>query len=466
MTLSDERTDTRPERSSRDRRDSRQDARVPPHNIDAEASLLGAMMLGDEPIGHAVEMQLLPADFYKPAHQNIFGAIRALASSGHAVDPVTVADELRRTSMLDETGGLETLLELQNATPSVTSARRYVQIVKDTSLLRRLILGATQIADIGFSAPADVTEAVDRAEQVIYDLGKEKMSETLIKLNSLTGQVTDILTARYENKADITGVPTGYYELDRLLAGLQPGTLNIVGARPAVGKSAFALGMAVNVAKKTGRPVLFFSLEMGATELTQRIISAEAQVESDRLRTGKLTDNDWSKIVHATGRLDIPLYIDDTPQITVVQIRQKIRRVEATEALKPALVVVDYLQLMGTGKLSTESRQVEISEISRNLKLLAREFNVPVVALSQLSRNLEQRADKRPQLSDLRESGAIEQDADTVMFLFREEVSNPDLDLEQRGWADVTLAKHRAGPIGQLKLVFLSQFTQFQNPAR
>ena len=193
---------------------------------------------------------------------------------------------------------------------------------------------------------------------------------------------------------------------------------------------------------------------------------AEAQVESDRLRTGKLTDNDWSKIVHATGRLDIPLYIDDTPQITVVQIRQKIRRVEATEALKPALVVVDYLQLMGTGKLSTESRQVEISEISRNLKLLAREFNVPVVALSQLSRNLEQRADKRPQLSDLRESGAIEQDADTVMFLFREEVSNPDLDLEQRGWADVTLAKHRAGPIGQLKLVFLSQFTQFQNPAR
>ena len=214
--------------------------------------------------------------------------------------------------------------------------------------------------------------------------------------------------------------------------------------RSAWAEAGLHLGMAVNVAKKTGRPVLFFSLEMGATELTQRIISAEAQVESDRLRTGKLTDNDWSKIVHATGRLDIPLYIDDTPQITVVQIRQKIRRVEATEALKPALVVVDYLQLMGTGKTSTESRQVEISEISRNLKLLAREFNVPVVALSQLSRNLEQRADKRPQLSDLRESGAIEQDADTVMFLFREEVSNPDLDLEARGWADVTLEIGRA----------------------
>ncbi|MFM8553681.1 MAG: replicative DNA helicase [Acidimicrobiales bacterium] len=466
MTISDDRTDTRPERGFRERRDARQDARVPPHNIDAEASLLGAMMLSEEPIGHAIELQLMPADFYKPAHQNIFGAVRALASSGHAVDPVTVADELRRTNMLEETGGLDTLLELQNATPSVSSARRYVQIVKDTALLRRLILGATQIADIGFSAPADVRDAVDRAEQIVYDLGQEKLADSLVKLHELTGTVTTLLEQRYENKQDITGVPTGYYELDRLLAGLQPGTLNIVGARPAVGKSAFALGMAVNVAKKTGRPVLFFSLEMGAAELTQRIISAEAQVESDRLRTGKLTDNDWSKIVTATGRLDIPLYIDDTAQITVVQIRQKLRRVTASEALQPALVVVDYLQLMGTGKANNENRQVEISEISRNLKLLAREFNVPVVALSQLSRNLEQRADKRPQLSDLRESGAIEQDADTVMFLYREEVSNPDADLDSRGWADVILSKHRAGPVGQLKLVFLSQFTQFQNPAR
>ena len=453
-------------RPSRERRDTRLDSRVPPHNIDAEASLLGAMMLDEAAIGLAVERELQAADFYKPAHQNIYAAIKSLASAAQAVDPVTVADELRRTQMLDEIGGLDGLLELQNATPSVSSAGRYIQIVRDTSMLRRLIKGATQIADIGFSAPADIRDAIDKAEQIVFNLGDEQMQDTLQKLHDLTGQVTQILEERYEAKQEITGVPTGYYELDRLLAGLQPGTLNIVGARPAMGKSAFALGMAVNVAKKTGRPVMFFSLEMGATELTQRILSAEAQVESDRLRTGNLSDSDWSKIVNAVGRLDVPLYIDDTSQITVMQIRQKLRRVTASEALKPALVVIDYLQLMGGGSNRTENRQLEISEISRGLKLLAREFSIPVVALSQLSRGLEQRSDKRPQLSDLRESGAIEQDADTVMFLYREEMNNPDASLDERGWADVSLAKHRAGPNGNVKLLFVSQFTQFQNPAR
>jgi replicative DNA helicase len=311
-----------------------------------------------------------------------------------------------------------------------------------------------------------VRVAIDQAEQIVFGIGDEQMTDTLQKLHDLTDQLTKILEDRYDAKQQITGVPTGYYELDRLLAGLQPGTLNVVGARPAMGKSAFALGMAVNVAKKTGRPVLFFSLEMGATELTQRIISAEAEVESDHLRTGNLSDQEWSRIVHATGQLDIPLYIDDTPQITVMQIRQKLRRVNMTASMRPALVVVDYLQLMGGGGSVSENRQLEISAISRGLKLLAREFSLPVVALSQLSRGLEQRSDKRPQLSDLRESGAIEQDADTVMFLHRAEVNNADVPLDERGWADVTLAKHRAGPIGLVKLLFVSQFTQFQNPAR
>ena len=461
--------DTRDSRDSgdrRDRRETRMDSRIPPHNLDAEASLLGAMMLDETPIGLAVEKELQPGDFYKPAHQNIFDAIKSLVSAAQAVDPVTVADELRRANMLDEIGGINALLELQNATPSVSSAGRYIDIVKATSTLRRLIKAATQIADIGYSGPADVRIAIDQAEQIVFNLGDEQMSDTLQKLHALTGQVTQILEDRYEAKQEITGVPTGYYELDRLLAGLQPGTLNIVGARPAMGKSAFALGMAVNVAKKTGRPVLFFSLEMGATELTQRILSAEAQVESDRLRTGNLTDSDWSKIVNATGRLDIPLFIDDTSQITVMQIRQKLRRVTMTEAARPALVVVDYLQLMGSASNRVENRQLEISEISRGLKLLAREFSIPVVALSQLSRGLEQRADKRPQLSDLRESGAIEQDADTVMFLYREELTNADASLDERGWADINLAKHRAGPNGHVRLLFVSQFTQFQNPAR
>lgn len=466
MAASDEPRDMRDQREFRGPRETRTDSRIPPHNVDAEASLLGAMMLDETAIGLAIERQLQPSDFYKPAHQNVYAAIRALASSAQAVDPVTVADELRRTGMLDDLGGLDTLLELQNATPSVSSAGRYIQIVKDTSVLRRLIRGATQIADIGFSAPADVRTAIDQAEQIVFGLGDEQMTDTLQKLHDLTGQLTKILEDRYEAKQQITGVPTGYYELDRLLAGLQPGTLNIVGARPAMGKSAFALGMAVNVAKKTGRPVLFFSLEMGATELTQRILSAEAEVESDHLRTGNLSDAEWSRIVHATGQLDIPLYIDDTPQITVMQIRQKLRRVNMTAAMRPALVVVDYLQLMGGGGAVSENRQLEISAISRGLKLLAREFSLPVVALSQLSRGLEQRSDKRPQLSDLRESGAIEQDADTVMFLHRAEINNPDVPLEERGWAEVTLSKHRSGPVGFVKLLFVSQFTQFQNPAR
>ncbi|NBR00501.1 MAG: replicative DNA helicase [Actinobacteria bacterium] len=466
MAASDEPRDMRDQREFRGSRETRSDSRIPPHNVDAEASLLGAMMLDEYAVGLAIERELQPSDFYKPAHQNVFAAIRALASSAQAVDPVTVADELRRTGMLEEMGGLDSLLELQNATPSVSSAGRYIQIVKDTSVLRRLIRGATQIADIGFSAPADVRVAIDQAEQIVFGIGDEQMTDTLQKLHDLTDQLTKILEDRYDAKQQITGVPTGYYELDRLLAGLQPGTLNVVGARPAMGKSAFALGMAVNVAKKTGRPVLFFSLEMGATELTQRIISAEAEVESDHLRTGNLSDQEWSRIVHATGQLDIPLYIDDTPQITVMQIRQKLRRVNMTSSMRPALVVVDYLQLMGGGGSVSENRQLEISAISRGLKLLAREFSLPVVALSQLSRGLEQRSDKRPQLSDLRESGAIEQDADTVMFLHRAEVNNADVPLDERGWADVTLAKHRAGPIGLVKLLFVSQFTQFQNPAR
>jgi replicative DNA helicase len=453
--------------SSRNSRTVRSDSRIPPHNLDAEASLLGAMLLDSEPVNLAVERQLSPEDFYKPAHQHVYEAIRSLTAGGEAIDPVTVADELRRANLLDEMGGLEFLVELQNATPSVSSAGRYIQIVRDTSTLRRLIRSATQIADLGYSGPANVTEAIDQAEQIVFNLGDEQMTDTLKKLHALTGELSNILEARYDSKAEITGAPTGYHDLDRMLSGLQPGTLNIVGARPAMGKSAFALGMAVNVAKKTGRPVLFFSLEMSSTELTQRILSAEAQVESERLRTGRLQDTDWTKLVQGMSRLDIPMYIDDTSQITVMQIRQKLRRVKSSDG-PPALVVIDYLQLMGGGNSgrSNENRQLEVSEISRGLKLLAREFEVPVVALSQLSRGVESRTDKRPMLADLRESGALEQDADTVMFLYREEMNNPDVALEERGFADVILAKHRAGPTGNVKLLFVSQFTQFQNLAR
>ena len=447
----------RPERSFAPRT-TRTDSRIPPHNLDAEASLLGAMLLNEEPIGLAIEQQLVPEDFYKPAHGHVFAAIKVLSQSADAVDVVTVADELRRHNLIDELGGLNFLLELQNATPSISSAGRYIRIVRDTSTLRRLIRGASEIADIGYSAPADIKNAIDQAEQIVFDIGDEQITDSLQKLHELTGKVAQILEDRHDAKSDITGIRTGYTKLDRLLSGLQPGTLNIVGARPAVGKSAFALGMAVSAARTTNRPVLFFSLEMSATELTQRILSAEAQVDSDLMRTGKLSDADWTKITTAMNRLEMPLYIDDTSQITVTQIRQKLRRVAVSDAA-PALVVIDYLQLMGGG--NNENRQLEVSEISRGLKMLARDFGIPVVALSQLSRTIETRADRRPVLADLRESGALEQDADVVMFLYREEAANAEARNNDKGFADVIVQKHRSGPTGDVRLIFNKAYTQF-----
>jgi replicative DNA helicase len=409
-------------------------------------------------VGLAIERQLDPKDFYKPAHGHIYAAIRSLSSIGEAIDAVTVSEELRRSNLLDDMGGLNFLLDLQNATPSISSASRYVNIVRDTATLRRLIKGASEIADLGYSAPADIRLAIDKAEQIVFDIGDEQIADTLKKLHELTSEVTAILEARFDSGSDITGVRTGYTKLDKLLSGLQPGTLNIVGARPAMGKSAFALGMAVTAARTKNQPVMFFSLEMSNTELTQRILSAEAQVDSDRMRSGRLQESDWTKITHAMNRLEIPLYIDDTPQITVMQIRQKLRRVAVADG-PPALVVIDYLQLMGGG--NNENRQLEVAEISRGLKMLAREFKIPVVALSQLSRGIEQRQDRRPVMSDLRESGSLEQDADVVMFLYREEAANTETKLNDQGFADVIVSKHRSGPTGTLRLLFNKAYTQF-----
>jgi replicative DNA helicase len=369
-----------------------------------------------------------------------------------------VSEELRRSNLLDDMGGLNFLQELQNAPPSISSAGRYIKIVRDTATLRRLIKGASDIADLGYSAPADIRTAIDKAEQIVFDLGDEQLTDSLQKLNDLTEEALKILEQRFDAGNEITGVRTGYTKLDKLLSGMQPGTLNIVGARPAMGKSAFALGMAVTAARTTNRPVLFFSLEMSNTELTQRILSAEAQVDSDRMRSGRLQEADWTKITHAMGRLAIPLYIDDTPQITVIQIRQKLRRIAVADAL-PAMVVIDYLQLMGGG--DGESRQLVVAEISRGLKMLSREFKIPVVALSQLSRGIEQRQDRRPVMSDLRESGALEQDADVVMFLYREEAANPEAKMNDKGFADVIVSKHRSGPTGDIRLLFNKAYTQF-----
>jgi replicative DNA helicase len=352
---------------------------------------------------------------------------------------------------------------LQNTTPAISSADRYARIIRDTARLRRLISVASDIAEIAYTEPDDVSKAIDEAESKVYAIGNETARDSLVSLSPLISETMDHITAASENGSAITGLASGFLELDRILSGLQPSTLNIVGARPAMGKSAFAMGLAVNAAQNQNFPVVFFSLEMGRGELANRIIASEARVNSTKLRTGQLDPNDWSRIGRAINRLDVPLFIDDNSAVTVPEIRARVRRLVAKHG-GVALVVIDYLQLMG-GDASVENRQLEVSEISRGLKLLAREFNIPVVALSQLSRGLENRQEKRPQLADLRESGALEQDADVVMFLYRPEVYDRD-NVQLKGEAEVIVAKHRAGPIGSAKLVFQSDFTRFENAAR
>jgi len=443
-------------------RPTRTAGRVPPHNLQAEESVLGAALLSRDAIGVVGELGLTVRDFYSPAHQNIFDVVQSLYSSSVPVDVVTVADELRRNGLLEGIGGIERLNELQDATPSVSGAEHYARIVMDTALLRRLIHTAGEITDLAFGEPDDVIKAVDLAESKMFQVAENRAVDSTRDIQVLINEAMDRLEENYERGDTITGVATGYDDLDDLLSGLQPSTLNIVGARPAVGKTAFALGLATHIAKHDGRPVLVFSLEMGHAELTQRILSSEAKVDSTKLRTGKLSESDWSKIGLAVGRLEVPLYLDDNPQVTVMEIRSKARRIKSQHG-GLALIVIDYLQLMsGAGR--PENRQLEVSEISRNLKVLARELEVPIVALSQLSRNLESRSDKRPMLADLRESGSLEQDADVVMFLYRDEVYNPES--PDKGSAEVIVAKHRSGPIGTKRLVYLGQYTRFDNAAR
>jgi replicative DNA helicase len=394
----------RPQREDRPRQSSSR-GRVPPHNIEAEESVLGALLLSREAIGAVSEMGLAPADFYKPAHRHIYDAVRSLYSSGAPADTVTVADELRRAGLLAEVGGAETLHELQNTTPSISSAGHYARIVQETALLRQLIFAAGDIAELAYSEPDDVIKALDLAESKVFNVAEQRVTDSTRNIEDLLPELMDHLEETFSRGDIITGVPTGYTDLDELLSGLQSSALYIVGARPAMGKTAFGLGIAAHVAMHTTRPVLVFSLEMAHQELTQRILASEARVDSTKLRTGKLADTDWSKIGKAIGRLEVPLFLDDNPRVTVMEIRAKARRIKARYG-GLGLIVIDYLQLMG-GNGYAENRQLEVSEISRNLKILARELEVPIVALSQLSRNLEARADKRPMLSDLRESGCL-----------------------------------------------------------
>ncbi|MEO6120865.1 MAG: replicative DNA helicase [Acidimicrobiales bacterium] len=435
--------------------------RVPPHDLQAEESLLGAMLLSRDAIVEAVDI-CTEADFYKPAHGHVFEAVCSLYSQGEPADPVTVADELRRAGLLDAIGGPAGLVSLQANTPAISNAARYGRIVEEHAILRRLIGVAGEIAELGYSVPDDVSAAVDQAEARVFEVAQRRSRDTVAPLRELLESTLDRLEALFERGEAITGIPTGFTDLDERLAGLQPSNLIIVGARPSTGKTAFALNLLAHAATATNQPVLLFSLEMSHHEIAQRLLCAEARVDATRMRNGKLLESDWPKIQHAIGRLgEAPIFVDDNPNVTLLDIRGRARRLKSREGL--GLVVIDYLQLM-TGRGRAENRQVEVSEISRGLKILARELQVPVVALSQLSRGVELRADKRPVLADLRESGSLEQDADVVMFLYRDELYNPES--PDRGTAEVIVSKHRNGPTGVARLAFLEHYTRFANMAR
>jgi replicative DNA helicase len=439
--------------------------RVPPHNVEAEQSLLGSMFLSADALEQCLTL-VIAEDFFRPAHQRIFEAISHLHSRGEAVDHVTVAARLESTGDLDRAGGKAYLLDVASAVPTAANAEHYAAIVKRTSMLRQLIEASTRIQTMSYENPDDLDQAVEQAERYIFEVTNRRVSTNFKPLLELMKTGFEEIEKTYVNKAHVTGVPTGFGDLDDILAGLHRGDLIILAARPSVGKTAFALNMAVNAAKKDV-PTAVFSLEMSATQLVQRILCAEARIDSQRLRTGYLNDDDWPQIMQAMGRLrSAPLWVDDSSAISILELRAKARRLFRNKT--SGLIIVDYLQLMQPQGRRSENRQVEIAEISRGLKILAKELDIPVIALSQLSRRVEDRQGKRPQLSDLRESGAIEQDADVVMFIDRN--TDPGAEGEQhrpaKGEAEIIVAKHRNGPTGNCKLAYLERFTRFVSLAR
>jgi len=381
--------------------------RVPPHNLEAEESLLGAMMLSREAMTAAVEARLDAADFYKPVHGAIFAAALSLHTAGEPVDTVTVAEELRRAGELDATGGRHALERIQAATPASANAAHYAQIVAELAMLRQLISTANMIQETAYAAEEDVDETIDRAEAAIFEVAERRVSDSLIHLYPALTATMEQLERLYDRESDLVGTATGYRDLDSILLGLHPSTLSIVAARPGQGKTSFVLGLAQHIALDARRPVLVFSMEMGHLELTKRLLAAEAKVPSRKLQTGNLSEHEWLRVTQAVGRLaEAHFFIDDNPRCTVMEMRAKARRLKARFG-DLGLIVVDYLQLMTSHNKRVESRQVEVSEISRGLKILAREMECPVVCAAQLNRQLEYRQDKRPVLADLRESGCL-----------------------------------------------------------
>lgn len=432
--------------------------KVPPQSLESEQAVLGALMLEPE-MGSLVFEFLKPEDFYRDIHRIIFAAIQELYSKGEPIDLVTVAEILRQQGRLEQIGGITTISQIARSVPTAANVEYYAKAVAEKALMRQLIRLSSGIAERGYEAGQEAAALLEEAEKMILDLSNKQVRDGFIPIRIILLETFEKIETLYANKGNLTGVPSYFHELDRLTSGWQPSDLVIIAARPSMGKTALVLNMAQNAAVRSKVPVAVFSLEMSKHQLVQRMLCSEAMVDQQRVRTGDLLDADWFKLTKAVGPLsEAPIFIDDTVGISLNELRSKARRLKMEHGL--GMIIIDYLQLMTVGKRA-ESRQQEVAQISRGLKGIARELHVPVIALSQLNRGVEQRQDKRPIMSDLLESGAIEADADLISFIYRDEYYHPESD--KKGIAEIIIAKHRNGPVGTVELGYLKEFTKFVN---
>jgi replicative DNA helicase len=439
--------------------------KLPPHSIEAEQSLIGGLLLDNSAWDRIADI-VAEGDFYRDDHRRIFAHIRKLITMGKPADVVTVFESIEKSNEVDQTGGMAYLGEIANATPSAANSRRYAEIIHERAILRKLVTVGDEIAASALNpAGRDAKELLDQAEQKVFEIAEAgaKSVQGFAAITPLLGQVVDRIQQLYdrENPSDITGVPTGFTDLDKLTSGLQPGDMIVVAGRPSMGKTAFALNIAEYVGVEMRLPVAVFSLEMSGPQIATRMLSSVGRLDQQKTRNGRLSDEDWDKMTVALGKLhDAPIHIDETGAINATDLRARARRLHR-QCGKLGLIVIDYIQLMTGSTSASENRATEISEISRSIKALAKELECPVIALSQLSRKVEERNDKRPLMSDLRESGAIEQDADIIMMMYRDEYYNKDT--KDPGVAEVIIAKHRNGPTDTVRLTFLGEYTKFQN---
>ncbi|MCX5843024.1 MAG: replicative DNA helicase [Deltaproteobacteria bacterium] len=437
--------------------------KVPPQNLDAEQSVLGGIMLDNQALNSALEI-LDADDFYSEAHRKIFSAIIELYNKSEPCDIITLSNILKNRTQLDQAGGISYLSALSDSVPSAANISHYAKIVKEKSILRKLIGTATEILHKSYTSSSDIDTVLDEAEHAIFEISENKIRPTFSPFKDLIKDSVKTIEKLYERKELVTGVPTGFEKLDDITSGLQKSDLVIIAGRPSMGKTAFAMNIAQYAALEAGIPVAIFSLEMSKEQLALRMLSSEARVDSQRIRRGFLGEADWPKLITAAGRLsEAQIFIDDSPAISALEMKAKARRLKSEVNL--GLIILDYLQLMRGGGYK-DSREQEISEISRSLKTLAKELNVPVIALSQLNRKVEDRTNKRPQMADLRDSGAIEQDADLIAFIYRDELYDKSEENPEKGMAEIIVGKQRNGPTGMVKLAFQDKFARFENLAR